>query len=223
MTFRKSITLALGATTVIMGVAAIVTPNTASAAEIYSCPARITSGVTNAPRGWRSPSSALAFRNARIQRRGNTNHMICTYGRTTELSRPLPVNRTCRVSGRGFGCTVQQAQAPTPPVFKRGSVRFVINQTVDMDNGIVGAARSADMRSGPIGLSTLGSARFSGRVNSGGYQSCNQARKTQARLNYSNLPVGSRFCMTTGSGRLTSMVVTQVRAGTMVLNFRTWR
>lgn len=199
-----------------------------SAAEAgnYTCPASINIGVTSNLDGWAGPSTGL--RRSGLSQ--TTDHagrvkLNCHYGEY-KLTRFAGTNKKCRKKPDGFVCNSIQASAEpaanAPATYTNGRLRWVANQGVDMDRGQVGNPGGADFVSTANSIVAKGRVRFSRLVQSGTYASCAAAQKNKREIRMRDLQAGSRFCLTTDDGRVSSVVVHSFGEGTMNVAYRTW-
>ena len=213
-------TLALAA----LGAAAFVALSAGSQAEAalyrHTCPQVVTQTVTGDLSSWRPTSVARRFQSARVNQRGNRFVLECHYGGGVKVSKQAPLNQTCEANGRGIDCRTQEVRSQ-PRVYKRASISVGMNQTADIDEGVVGRTDGADFRVGPQGLAALSRARFSAIMGSGTYDACSNVATNRRTMRNRALYPGARFCMRTASGRLSSVVVSQFGNG-LSLTFRTW-
>lgn len=212
----------------VLGMGAVLALGASADAQVtYECPASAQIGMTNIPADWAGPDQTVPMTRVSQSTDGQGRRILnCHYGEY-RISRMVEANRSCTRTATGFTCRSNVAEnggrARSWTTYTNGEFRWQTNQNIDLDKGHAGVnAAAADLVITDQELISRGGARFSGPVERGTPSSCDAASKTLTHLRRSRLPAGSRFCLETNDGRLSSVLVRGNGEGGMTVIYRTW-
>jgi len=210
-------------------------PAAEAAVQRIDCPvSQIRREVTTSlPSGWWNTPIVNALQDVRVITLGGRTALQCRYGAAGSIQRYAPRGATCTARGNHFVCQTRSAGGggANPGTFSTGPLTIRQTFTADLDRGVVGNARVADIwfeadTATLLYITPRNGAQIAvGNRRNRGYAGCRRERYSRSRVSLRDVPEGSYVSVRTNEGRISQFRVNDISRGspkTLKLGYTTW-